>query len=233
MTESLIPAETRAVFFDAVGTLIAPEPPAEQVYQAVGRRHGCLMSLEAIILRFREAFRFEEEDDAEHEWAVSEERERRRWRNIVGWVFHGRHGVDEIFDELWEHFARPEAWSVADHAGQVLSNLADRGYILGIATNFDRRLHSVVDGLPALAPIRQRVISSEVGKRKPAKEFFTAVVRAADCAAREVLYVGDRRDVDYEAANAAGLRGVLLDPSRDELPSIRRIRRMTDLLNLL
>src|SRR5262245_26831348 len=33
-------AGVRAVVFDAVGTLITPDPPAPAVYSAVGRRHG-------------------------------------------------------------------------------------------------------------------------------------------------------------------------------------------------
>ena len=30
----------RALAFDAVGTLITPDPPVQAAYEAVGRRHG-------------------------------------------------------------------------------------------------------------------------------------------------------------------------------------------------
>ncbi len=33
-------ADVDAVFFDAVGTLIHPEPAAAQAYAEIGRRHG-------------------------------------------------------------------------------------------------------------------------------------------------------------------------------------------------
>src|SRR5207302_1039003 len=50
-------AEVRAVFFDAVGTLIHPEPPAGAVYAEVGRRHGSRLTAAEIARRFAAAFR--------------------------------------------------------------------------------------------------------------------------------------------------------------------------------
>ena len=52
----MIPPEVRAVFFDAVGTLIHPQPSAAAVYAAVGRRFGTRRTEEEIAARFPTAF---------------------------------------------------------------------------------------------------------------------------------------------------------------------------------
>ena len=44
----------------------------------------------------------------------------------------------------------PQAWRCEPEAGAVLEELAARGYRLGVASNYDRRLRPVVEGLPAL-----------------------------------------------------------------------------------
>src|SRR5207237_9740224 len=83
-------------------------------------------------------------------------------------------------------------------------------YSLGMASNFDGRLRSVVGGLMELRPVRSFVISSEVGWRKPAARFFERVVCEARVEAEELLFVGDDPFNDAEGARAAGLAVALL-----------------------
>src|SRR5207253_3715625 len=58
----------RAVVFDAVGTLITPDPPAPAVYAEVGRKFGSRLGVEVIAARFRAAFRAGEETDRAAGW---------------------------------------------------------------------------------------------------------------------------------------------------------------------
>jgi putative hydrolase of the HAD superfamily len=228
-------AGIRAVFFDAVGTLIVPQPPAASVYAEVLARHGIALPVEEIAGRFRAAFQREEQADEADGWATSEKRELRRWQSIVFAVCGDE--ADPVakqicFHELFEHFSKPAAWHVADGAGEVLRRLAGTGLTLGIASNYDRRLHSVADGPPELEPIRLRVISSEVGWRKPGPHFFAALVLTAQCEPGKILHVGDDRPNDYDGAIAAGLQAVLLDPDGKET-GVRRISRLTGLTEIV
>ena len=62
----------------------------------------------------------------------------------------------------------------------MLRDLAGRGLVVGIGSNFDGRLLGLVDAFPELVPARGRcVISSLVRWRKPAPEFFAALTAAA------------------------------------------------------
>ncbi len=225
----MLPTPIRAVYFDAVGTLIFPNPPASAVYAQVAGRHGRTIDPAAISPLLWQQFRIEDDLDRQFGWVTSEERERRRWRNIVSAVLPG--SSDELFDELFQHFARPSAWVVPDDAARTLTELAAAGYWMGMASNYDRRLESVVQGSAALVSVRGwLVISSVVGVRKPGAGFFAAVVASAGCEPREILFVGDDVENDYEGATAAGLHAVLLDP-KDKHPEVaRRVRSLGELL---
>src|SRR5262249_44639581 len=137
------------------------------------------------------------------------------------------------FAELYDHFGRPAAWRCEPGVGDILAALAARGYVLGMASNYDRRLRPVAAGLPELRPLAHLVISSEAGWRKPAPEFFAAAARAVGLPPAQVLFVGDDRANDFDGARAAGCRAVLFDPER-EAPDLReRVPRLADLLDLL
>ena len=73
----------RAVFFDAVGTLIHPAPAAGDVYHQIGQRFGSRLQREDVLQRFKTAFAAQEQRDAWRDGRTSEKRELERWRAIV------------------------------------------------------------------------------------------------------------------------------------------------------
>jgi putative hydrolase of the HAD superfamily len=220
----------QAVVFDAVGTLIAPDPSAPAVYAAVGRRHGSRLDPATVHDRFRAAFRREEGRDRGAGWRTDDAREEQRWRSIVATVLDDVPDPEACFRELWDHFARPSSWRVLPGVGLVLAELARRGLTLGVASNFDRRLRPVAAGLPELTAVRHLVISAEVGWRKPAPAFFDAVVGSVGCAPAEVLLIGDDYENDYVGATAAGLRALLLDANGRPEPGVATIAELAELL---
>ena len=219
----------RAVFFDAVGTLLFPDPLAPEVYRRIAEKQGVELPFEVVRERFHAAYRLEEEADLATGWTTSEERERERWHKIVTFTLHSLPDPEAGFLDLFEHFAQPTSWRLHDDAKRVFDALQQRSVKLGLGTNFDSRVHRVIAGFPTLAPLHGRVVvSSAVGFRKPAKEFFDEVVRVAGCAANEVLFVGDDLRNDYEGARAAGLAAVLFDPL--ERSTVERIPSLLELI---
>jgi putative hydrolase of the HAD superfamily len=218
----------KCIAFDAVGTLIHPTPPPGEIYFQVGRRFGSRLSDEEIARRFKQAFRNSERADFNGGLgpllATNEAREKERWRQIVATVIDDVTDSNGCFAELFAHFASPKAWSCFDEVPAVLDELHAAGYRLVIASNFDSRLHAVGDGIAALKPIDSRVISSEVGCRKPGRAFFAALVAGAGCSADEVLMVGDDPVNDIDGARQVGLGAVLLNrrarPGKGEIGSL-------------
>src|SRR5437870_4334807 len=143
-------AAIRAVFFDAVGTLIYPDPPAPIVYAAAAQLLGSRLEPEAVSGRFREAFKKEDVLDFDNDLRTSEEREVERWRRIVAYVINDVDDSQKSFDGLFRHFSEPASWRCAADAESTLVELSRRGYKIGMASNYDGRLRSVVAGLPQL-----------------------------------------------------------------------------------
>lgn len=221
----------RAIAFDAVGTLIHPDPPAAEIYAAVGQRFGSRLDARAIGVRFRQAFARQEQKDRAAGLRTDERREIERWRDIVAEVLDDVNVAEACFAVLYEHFAQPWAWRTSAGAASVLAQLGARGFRLALASNYDQRLRRVVAGMPEFAAIEHLVISSEVGWRKPAPQFFAALCRNLELPARDVLLVGDDRDNDFEGGMAAGLQTLLFDRCGRSLDlGPRRIGTLEELL---
>lgn len=222
--------KVRAVFFDAVGTVIHPCPGAAEVYARIGARFGSKLEPAEIDRRFRRFFQAEEEADVRTGWATSEERERRRWQTIVAAVLTDVADRAACFAAIYAHFSRGESWSCAPDLVPVLRALREGGLQIGLASNYDHRLRLVAAELEPLRSFDHVVISAEIGFRKPAAEFFQALSRATGLPPSEILYVGDDRVNDFDGARRAGLRALLLDPSTEPAPG--RIRSLQELMSV-
>lgn len=222
-------AGIRAVFFDAVGTVLFPNPSAHHVYAAAAARRGLAVEPSVLSARLWDQFRREAELDERSGWATSEHRERERWRNVVFAAVPA--ATDDLFDDLFHHFATPAAWRTPDDTAGTLHALERAGLTLGMGSNYDSRLRAVVSGTPTLVPLRHRVvISSEVGVMKPGGRFFDAVTAAAGCEREEILFVGDDVRNDYDGAVSAGMRAVLIDPDGRHPQVGRRVRTLAELV---
>lgn len=210
-SEFRIPHSVRVVLFDAVGTVIRPDPSVARAYHHAGCRHGSKMTVEEIHLRFREALAAQEAIDRQQAaWRTSEDRERDRWRAIVRHVFDDLPRQDALFDDLWDHFAAPAHWALFEDVAACWPRLAQRGLAIGLASNFDARLHGIRRALPPLDACRAVFVSSELGHRKPGEGFFRAIERHLGCRPDELLLIGDDPVNDHAAARAAGWHAALV-----------------------
>lgn len=225
----MIFGDIRVILFDAVGTLLLPEPRAAVVYAAVGARFGSRLGVAEVSRRFAAAFARQEAIDREAGWRTSEEREVQRWRVLVGSVLDDVEDGEACFQVLFQHFAEPSGWRCRPGTAGVLLELARRGYVLGLASNYDHRLRSVAAGLEELQSIRHLFISSEIGWRKPGREFYSVTSAALEVPPDKILMVGDDLDNDFHGARAAGFQALLYDPDEAHADVIPRIRSLEDL----
>jgi putative hydrolase of the HAD superfamily len=147
---------------------------------------------------------------------------------------------EACFQRLFNHFGQPGAWRCEPDTDNILAHFAKQRLVLGMASNYDSRLRMVTAGKPELAAIEHLCISSEIGWRKPAPEFFATVCQSVGLPAKQILFVGDDPMNDIVGAQMAGMTAVLFDPAGryppnqlkiDKLPI--RISELTDLLALL
>lgn len=206
----------RCIALDAVGTVIRPDPPASIAYWLRGQKYGAALDEATVRKRIRRAFNEIEAADRRFRLETSEEREVERWRTIVHEVFRElpEETRDHLFEELFEYFSHGAAWSLYDDARAIIPVLRNEGKRLILASNFDSRLQRVLQELGIAAWFDAVIISSHVGWRKPARQFFEAIVKRCKCEPEATLYVGDDYENDYVGATAAGLNAVLVDRRR-------------------
>jgi putative hydrolase of the HAD superfamily len=209
------------IVLDAVGTLIEPEPSVARAYADAALRQGVVVDLAEVKKRFGRHFRNDEVDEQRGPMITDETIEFRRWRRIVANVLPDLPDQGRAFDELWDHFGRPEAWRCFPDVAQGLVALREAGFRVRVASNFDGRLRGVAAGLPELAGfVDTLVISSEVGYRKPHAAFYAAACASLGLPPNKVLCVGDDPENDVLGAERAGLRGLLLDRDARRPPGL-------------
>jgi putative hydrolase of the HAD superfamily len=196
----------KVVVFDVVGTLVEPWPRVSRAYAEAGRRHGVELVEDVTAKRFAAAWRRQEAIDAAATpaFATSRQREVERWRGIVDDVFEYAPASGAIFADLWEHFARPEAWRPLPEGVQLVEDVKRAGGEVALASNFDERLFEIARVLEPLMLADHVFASSELGWRKPAPEFFREVERRLGRRPEELVLVGDDPLLDVAAARKAG-----------------------------
>ncbi|MCY2937299.1 MAG: HAD family hydrolase [Planctomycetota bacterium] len=200
----------QSIFFDAVGTVLHPTPSVAEAYWQVGQRHGSSLGLEQVRWRIRAAFAAQEAWFQAHDQKTGDLEEQARWRRVVSESLPDVPDREQCFADLHDHFGRPENWRLSDGLPEVLEQLLSAGLTLGIASNFDGRLHRVCAGFPCFSMIRHWVISSEVGWRKPSPHFYARMGQETGLSACQILLVGDDPLNDLHAPSQYGMHGMLV-----------------------
>lgn len=194
------PAPIEAVTFDAGQTLIEPWPSVGQVYAQVAARHG-VQGLSADLLDRRFAAAWSARTEFNHT--------RGEWAALVDETFRGLTPALpslSFFAELYAHFGQPQAWRVFPDVGPALDALSALGLKLGVISNWDDRLRPLLRGLKLYDCFDAVVVSCEVGFSKPSPMIFQQAAGQLALPPAAILHVGDNRELDAQAARAAGFQ---------------------------
>jgi putative hydrolase of the HAD superfamily len=138
---------------------------------------------------------------------------------------------DLFFDDVYEQFRDGRGWRLFPETLEVLEELRRRQYKLGVISNFDSRVYSVMKSLKILSYFDSITISSETGYAKPHPEIFRAAIRTAGVPGNRILFVGDNLEDDVQAGAAAGLHTILIDrqarySGATAVPTIQNLRQL-------
>lgn len=231
----------RVVFFDAADTLFHVHGSVAQIYLRHAVAFGFPQkpdSLPAIKQAFRRAFREAPPPVfSTAEPARIKQSERLWWFDIVHHVFY-RVGMFERFDEFFDHvfrvFEDHRSWRLFPETVSTLTRLKARDLELGIISNFDSRLFTVLRGLGIADAFDTVTISSLAQAAKPAPQIFQIALEKHAVDPEEALHIGDSLRDDVEGAKKAGLHAVLLDrEGRQQQPDIQTITSLEELFPLL
>ncbi len=219
---------SKAILFDAGGTLICPARPVGETYARFARAHGVKLEAESTTAAFRQAFR--SLSPRAKGTVPANGDDRAWWKQVVrgalsGHAFLESPRFETFFEEVYLHYARPEAWEVYPEVMEVLEALRDEPVEIAVLSNWDARLHAVLDGLGLGEHLPRRFISSELGWEKPDPAIYRHVAEALDLPPKALFSIGDDRRNDVEAPVKAGWKAVLVDrPTRDLWAAVKLIK---------
>jgi len=201
----------RAVFFDAGGTLLRTAEPVGRTYARLAGHYGWQAEEEPLDHGFRSAWKKRIAEGAGADGTLGRE----GWKKILkasveaGGLPKG-FPFDDYFEEVYAHFARPDAWRDFPETEGVLTRLHQLGVRTGILSNWDPRLRQVLAGFSWAERLDPVLISEEVGAEKPGREIFRKAEQAGGLTAGECALVGDDPISDQRGAEGAGWRWALV-----------------------
>jgi putative hydrolase of the HAD superfamily len=204
----------RAVFLDALGTLVELEPPW------IGLRPT--VPAEVSDERLEAALRAEMAYYREHAHEGRDEASLADLRQRCAALVSEQLDVEITADEL----VAAIRFDAYDDAAPALRELRSDGLRLVAVSNWDCSLPDVLARV-GLGELLDGVVSSAVaGHRKPDPAIFAPALELAGVEPEEALHVGDTRDEDVEGARAAGIRALLIDREGDggDISSLAEIR---------
>ncbi len=209
--------QPKVIFLDAVGTLFGVKGSVGEIYGNLAEKFGVSADRVALNRAFFQQFKAAESmafpeaeplevPGLEYQW----------WRAIAQGTFEAVGALDQFqdfegyFADLYSYFAGAEPWEIYSDVYDALERWKSLGITLGVISNFDSRLYSVLEAL-SLADFFQSVtISTEVGAAKPDPLIFATALQKHGCQAAEAWHVGDSYEDDYEGARTAGMQGIWL-----------------------
>lgn len=209
----------RLVTFDVTGTLLMTK--LEQHYSEIGSQHGLFVEQKKLTQSFKSNFiQLSKEHPiyGKHTGLGWEN----WWRTIVHNVFRDQHAsvsknqLDRVADSLIRFYGTSKCWHKYPGVIDLLDYLQKQDIILGIISNFDVRLESVLKDTQIHQYFTFVLTSYDFGVEKPSLQIFKEALRLVkdlrkeEISPQEAVHIGDGLDNDYFGAKNAGWNALLI-----------------------
>jgi putative hydrolase of the HAD superfamily len=203
-----IPPRPRAVLLDAMGTLVALEPPHARLRSIIEAATGVHISAE----RAKAAFAAEIGYYVPHHLEGRDPDSLARLRDDCAAVLHEALG-EPALDRALVRAAMLDSirFDAYADAARALHALRAGGLKLVVCSNWDCSLPEALAQAGVFHLVDAVVTSAVVGAAKPNERIFTSALDAAGCRADQAVHVGDSIEADVGGALAAGVAAVLID----------------------
>ena len=128
-------------------------------------------------------------------------------------------GIDrQMFHVLVAERIQPSLYLKPDKSvGEVIRNLRDRGFKVGLVTNSGHDLVvKILDALNLENKYFDVIVTGTDVKPKPSQEPFLLALRRLACKINETVYVGDREEAEIRPAHDLGLKTVLISRAAEK-----------------
>lgn len=218
-TETSLPS---VIFLDAMGTLFGLKTTVGDIYGDIAQQFA--VSVDANLLNevFYQCFK----DSPPLAFASADQTEiphleKEWWFNLAHATFSKMGIIDQFkdfaqfFDVLYQYFASDEPWFVYEYVIPTLEIWHNQGITLGIISNFDSRLHQVLNHLELTDFFTSITLSSYTGFAKPHPQIFQSALSKHNILPAQAWHIGDSQRDDYEGAIKVGMKAFLVDNQRN------------------
>jgi len=205
----------KALFFDVGKTLLRPFPSVAEVCSEVLAGYGYDVSAEELIPALVKADKaYEEQYWKDDRFWLKEVDAAKFWAGLYKLMLTevGIDGeADAIAENIYQAFGKGRRWRPFDDVVPAFEVMVAKGYKLGLVSNWDSRLSSLMVET-GLAKYLDFVISSAgVGYLKPQPRIFELALERAGVTAAEAVHIGDHYYADVMGARSVDILPVLID----------------------
>lgn len=204
------------VFFDAGGTILDPHPSFAELFALTCRTRGFEVDAEEVrAVQDRLAphlVELLEEAGLDEGPTQSEEASRAFW-TFTYERFLAELGITDpsMVEELYRTFSSTSSYRLYDDVKPAFDRLHRQGYRLGLISNFDRWLETMLVEMEIGHLFDTAVISGLEGVEKPSPDIYRLAVERARVDPAHAIHIGDSPAMDMEPASEVGITPVLLD----------------------
>ncbi|NXF95463.1 HDHD3 protein, partial [Eubucco bourcierii] len=225
----------RLLTWDVKDTLLRLRQPLGESYAAEARAHGVQVPPDTLSRSFREAY--EEQSRRFPNYGRGQGLGSRQWwGDVVKQTFrlsgvHDDRVLTAMAEQLYHDFCSARSWELMPGASETLRQCHQRGFRMGVVSNFDQRLETILCHC-GLRHHFDFVLSSEAaGFAKPDGRIFQQALSLAGVPPGLAAHVGDDYARDYRAARALGMHSFLLcSGEQPEVPSEHVLPTLSHLL---
>ncbi|HBQ97476.1 MULTISPECIES: HAD-IA family hydrolase [Roseofilum] len=210
-------SKPKVIFLDAVGTLFGVRGSVGEIYSQFAQGFGVQVSADLIDHTFFESFKKappaafpdidrQELQSHEFDW----------WKAIAFATFEQSEVIDQFtdfdrfFNELYHYFSTFYPWFVYPDVKIALLSWKNQNIELGVISNFDSRLHKVLNALGLQHFFQSITISTEVSVAKPNSKIFHTALAKHGYKPHQAWHIGDSYEDDYLGAIEAGFSPIWL-----------------------
>ncbi|MFN3505591.1 MAG: HAD family hydrolase, partial [Caldimicrobium sp.] len=164
----------KVIFLDAEGTFLKFNPSLGKIYRNLWKEYGIEINEVKTAKKLREEFKkvFKEELGAVN---LTGEKCKEGWKEVFFRVFieYSKYPFfEEVFIKAYKYFSQPDCVEIVPRFDEFIKEVKKHKLKLGVISNWDCRLYSVLEGHNLLKEFNAVFIGCEVGFLKPKLEIF-------------------------------------------------------------
>ena len=212
----------KVIFFDAMGTLFDLKSSVGEIYQQFALKHGVKTDANSLNKAFIKSYQAAPSlAFSLHESQTFSQQEFMWWKSVVQMTFMQLEVLDrfgnftDFFQELYQHFATNKPWYIYPDVVPCLQYWQQQKVELGVISNFDSRLITILKALDLEQFFTSTTISSVAGFAKPDHNIFKIALNKHGIVARQAWHIGDNKNEDYLGAKNTGIHAFWLNRNCD------------------